>query len=191
MPALRNARHERFARAVVEGKSCVEAYVTAYGVERAVARSHASRLRGRKDVAGRIDEMLERAAAEAGVSAERVIREFALVAFSDMSDFAVFGEGGVSLKDAGALTAEQRRAVAEVTQSSTGVRIKLHSKLEALDKLARWLGLYAPQRHEHGGAGGGPIRAEFSLSEEDRERLDKLDAAGLARLYAEAVGAGG
>ncbi len=187
MPTLANSRHELFAQHVVAGMSCVQAYMRAYGANERNARSHAARLRRRADVSRRIDEMLEEAAAEVGISAIRVLDELAAVAFASMGDFVDFGADGITLRDKASLTPDQLRAVAEVTQSSTGVRVKLHAKLDALEKLARHLGLYAAQKHEHTGRGGGPIENRLSLDEADRERLDKLDAAELARLYAETV----
>lgn len=60
MPALKNARHEAFARALVEGMSAAEAYSEA-GYE--PSRCHASRLAAKGNVVARVAE-LKAAAAE-------------------------------------------------------------------------------------------------------------------------------
>lgn len=80
------------------------------------------------------------------ISADRVLQELAAVAFSDLRHFVSWGPGSVELKRCEDLPEEQAAAVAEVvqTQTETGgtTRLKLHSKVNALDKLCRHLGLY-------------------------------------------------
>jgi hypothetical protein len=63
MSALRNERHEAFAKAIASGKSASEAYRSAgYECAPHKARGHGHRLRTREDIAARIDEL----SAEAG-----------------------------------------------------------------------------------------------------------------------------
>jgi phage terminase small subunit len=80
------------------------------------------------------------------VTPERVIAELALIAFSDMYDYVTWGPEGVTLRDSQTLDARARRVVGEVSQTITlaggTVKFKLHSKVDALDKLARHLDLY-------------------------------------------------
>src|SRR6266568_2738045 len=58
MPALRNPRHELFARALADGKAASEAYRAAgYQCAPRKARGHGYRLRRREDIAARIDEL--------------------------------------------------------------------------------------------------------------------------------------
>src|SRR5205823_3626495 len=71
MPAIRNARHERFALAIVGGKENGPAYLEAgYKSKPEHARKAASKLRQRDDVSRRIEELL--AAREADARATRV-----------------------------------------------------------------------------------------------------------------------
>lgn len=98
--------------------------------------------------------MLERAG-ESGLLAECVRAEWAAVAFADMADYLRFGEAGQALLDFARMPPGASRAVAEVTQDEytegrgeaarrvRRTRFKLHSKLAALDSLARHLGLFA------------------------------------------------
>lgn len=80
------------------------------------------------------------------VTPERVIAELALIAFSNMYDYVTWGPDGVTLRDAAQVDARARRVVGEVSQTTTlgggTVKFKLHSKTDALDKLARHLDLY-------------------------------------------------
>ena len=57
-----------------------------------------------------------------------------------------WGPDGVRLKDSGTLTPAQCRVVAEVSETTTEhggtIRLKLHNKLTALEKLGERLGLW-------------------------------------------------
>ena len=62
MPALRNDRHELFAKALAVGKSASEAYRSAgYQCAPHKARGHGHRLRTREDIAARVDELSTKA----------------------------------------------------------------------------------------------------------------------------------
>lgn len=72
MPALTNARHEKFAQELAKGKSASEAYVAAgYGE----SRSAASRLSTNVNVQARVAELQERAAANVVISREWVLEQ--------------------------------------------------------------------------------------------------------------------
>jgi hypothetical protein len=74
MSPLRNAKHERFARELAEGKSMSEAYEMA-GYKR--NRSHASRLVANGNIRGRVVELQDAAATETQVTIESLIKEAA------------------------------------------------------------------------------------------------------------------
>ncbi|TCW36300.1 terminase small subunit [Marichromatium gracile] len=80
--------------------------------------------------------------ARAGVSAEAVVRELALIAFADLVEFVDWDADGVRVRDSRALDAARRRAIVEVRQGPQGVQLKLASKQAALDALGRHLGLH-------------------------------------------------
>jgi phage terminase small subunit len=175
MAALRKAKDERFVHLVADGKSGVDAYLEAgHMVSRKVAGVSASRLLKRPEVKARLDEIIgSRASIDAqatakaverlAISKERVLAEIAKVAFSNAGDYFAWGPSGVTVKDCNELSEDQRAAVAEasetVTEAGGTVRVKMHSKMDALDKLGRYLGLFK-EVHEHSGRNGGPIRIE-------------------------------
>lgn len=72
MPALANARHERFAQELAKGKSATEAYAEA-GYEE--SRSAASRLSANVNVQARVAELKERAAANVSLTREWVLEQ--------------------------------------------------------------------------------------------------------------------
>lgn len=80
------------------------------------------------------------------ITQERVLREYARIAFADMRRFASVGPGGITLKDSEDWTDDDAAAVAEIAESTSkdggSVRFKLHNKQPALDSLSRHLGLF-------------------------------------------------
>lgn len=85
--------------------------------------------------------------ARTGITADRVLKEIARVAFADPRAVMAWGPGGVTLRESSELSADEAAAVAEVsetwTDSGGGSRkVKLHDKVAALEKLAKHVGLY-------------------------------------------------
>ena len=66
--------------------------------------------------------------------------------------------------DSDELPAHIAAAVSEVSLGKEGFKIKMHSKLQALDMLSKMLGYYAPERHEITGPGGKPIELDANVS---------------------------
>ncbi len=75
------------------------------------------------------------------ISEERIIRELARVAFTNMGDVADWGADGVVVKDSSKLAPEAAAAVQEVSQTQHGIRIKLGDKRQALELLGRYKNL--------------------------------------------------
>ncbi|MFB3083582.1 MAG: terminase small subunit, partial [Gammaproteobacteria bacterium] len=75
-----------------------------------------------------------------------IVRELRKIAFSNMCMYLSWGPDGVKLTDSEALTPEQAACVAEVseqiTESSRHVKFKLHNKIDALNSLAKHLGMF-------------------------------------------------
>lgn len=74
MPALKNARHERFVQELAKGKSQMEAYRLA-GYSAETAESNAHRLMGNEGVRARLAELQERSAKRVEVTVEKLIEE--------------------------------------------------------------------------------------------------------------------
>ena len=82
------------------------------------------------------------------VTADRVLEEYARIAFADIRNYASWGPDGVKLRRPEEIAAADAAAIAEIVaphgMSGRGARIKLHDKKAALQALARHLGLFAP-----------------------------------------------
>lgn len=91
-----------------------------------------------------------------------MIDEIANIAFANMGDFVAVDEAGNVKIDFPKFSKEALRPVAKIRQKHTRQRddngdwqnvietqFELCDKLGALEKLARTLGVYAPEKHEH------------------------------------------
>lgn len=109
------------------------------------ARSYAVELLRRPEIASAIRREMADRARRCGITEERVIEEYARMAFVDMRLIADWGPNGVWLKDSAALSDETAAAIAfleDMTQQRRGgIRLKTFDKRKALEVLARILGL--------------------------------------------------
>jgi hypothetical protein len=116
-----------------------------------------------REIAAPIAEEVEARAARLGITAERVLEEYARIAFANIHHVVEWDTDGMRVKPSADLPDDARAAIAEIVASAkTGAiyRVKLHDKKPVLDALARHLGLLPPQRH---------------APDEDDERLDDSD----------------
>ena len=120
-----------------------EAVITA-GYKGKNPDSMGSQLLRNPKVAAYLAERRARIAAAADIDAERILREYARIAFADSRDVMAWGPDGVRLKPSEELTADAAATVAEVSETmgtdkgGGSIKIKLHSKAEALNALAKW-----------------------------------------------------
>lgn len=124
---------------------------------------------------------------KAGVTADRVLLELAMIAYSDLRNVIdIDAEGRVKVRPLDSLPLEVTRAISEITQTSSeyfdedagepgsGGRVveklrlgvKQHSKIEALKLLMKYLGLEAPTtvKNEHTGKDGKAIETRVKTS---------------------------
>lgn len=101
-----------------------------------------------REVAKAIERERAAAAARLNITADRVKAELAAIGFASIADVADWGPDGVTLKDKKTLAKADQAAIAELSSSrveKTGAvkaQVKMHSKQQALDALAKHLGLY-------------------------------------------------
>jgi tetratricopeptide (TPR) repeat protein len=86
------------------------------------------------------------------VTQERIIAEYAKIAFANAEDYFEWGRNGVKIKDSSSLTSAQRSAVAEISETRTlyggTIKIRLSDKQTALEKLGRTLGMFKETKTE-------------------------------------------
>ncbi len=153
------AKQQRFLDALVAGATAADAYRQAYDCGRmrpktvgdlahrltrhprvaAALAQHRDRLDAARDAAS------ERAAAQAGVTRERLIAELAAIAFADIRQVTTWADGTLQVRDAASLDPATAAAILELKGGARGgaISVKLHPKLGALQALAKLLKLDA------------------------------------------------
>jgi phage terminase small subunit len=110
-----------------------------------------------------------------GITADRVLQEYARIAFAKMTDVAEWGPEGVKPKKSSDLSEDDAACVAAVTSVETTktigdieiktvtTTVKLHDKKSALDSLSKHLGI-TPDKLEVSGPGGKPISHDVTIT---------------------------
>lgn len=110
-----------------------------------IAQERGSKLMARQDVQAAVKQAMAERAARTGITADRVIQEYARIAFADARKYYDWGPWGMKLRPASSLDAESAAAVRIVGRGRRKgpplTFLRLHDKHRALAMLARHLGL--------------------------------------------------
>jgi phage terminase small subunit len=110
------------------------------------ALSNSTRLMRKDSICMAIKEAQDERSKRVEVTADDVLRELMRLAFVDPRAIMKWGPDGVTLKDSDTLPEDVARCVSEASQTTslTGgtIRIKMASKLDALEKIGRHLGMF-------------------------------------------------
>jgi len=113
----------------------------------------------KRGIAEAIQKAIKKRSDRTQITTDQVVREWALIALSDMADYVRFGEDGNAWLDFSNMPDGATRVISEIVQEefvdgrgeeSRPVRktkFKLHNKLGALESLAKHLGMFVEQ-HE-------------------------------------------
>ena len=133
------------------GLTATAAYLGAgYRATGGAARANASRLLTNTHIARFLEQRREKQLRDLGIIQEKVLKELAALAFSNIADFVTYNSRGMYLKDMSLLRPEQIGALdaLKLDNNDCGrvICIKLRGKLRALDLLGRHLGLWGRGR---------------------------------------------
>ena len=110
------------------------------------ARVNGSRLLTNANVAAYLAQRQRDIQRRTEVTQDKVVQELAAIAFADIADYVqVKDHGGlpmVEIVPTEDIPADKRAAIASIKQGNNGIELKLHNKLDALDKLGRHLGMF-------------------------------------------------
>lgn len=139
-----NARQEHFCQEyVVDGNASRAALAAGYSPR--TAPSQASRLLKNVKVAARIAELRREMLERVRLDADSVLRELLSLATADPLE--ILTDAG-QLRPLSEIPPPVRRAIAGITHGPNGASVRLVSKLDALEKLAKHLGLYAEDNQQ-------------------------------------------
>lgn len=149
-------KQQRFVDAYLIDPNATKAAIAA-GYSEKTAEQYGHQLLKKTSVAKAVADAQAKRAEKAGITAERVLAELALIGFANMADYLrVTGEGDPFV-DLSAMTREQAAAISEVTvedfkdgrgedaRDVRRVKFKLADKKGALVDIGRHLGMFKEQ----------------------------------------------
>ncbi len=156
-----NERQRKFCREYVVDLNATQAAIRA-GYHEKTAYSMGPRLLKHVEVRECVAELKRALASKLEITQERVLKEWAYVAFANMQDFTRVTPEGDPYVDLSRCTREQMAALAETqvedftegrgenARNIRRVRIKFHSKPQALEALSKHLGLFEADNKQKG-----------------------------------------
>lgn len=167
MPKLKNLQYEIFAQEYsVSNHGTNSAIKAKYSKKSAAAQ--ATRLLKIAKIKDRIDELLTQTTDKLQITRERIMAEYAKLAFLNPKKF--YNTNGTvkkihSMDDdtAAAITSIETLSLGNKKKYGRITKIKASDKRGALDSLAKAMGMFT-EKHEHSGPGGKPLVDERELA---------------------------
>lgn len=150
-----NAKQLRFAQEYIIDLNATQAAIRA-GYSAKTAKEIGYENLTKPHISAEIARLQAEVADRHGVTVDRIVRELAILGFTDMGDYMRI-DGGEAWFDWSALPEGATRAISEITQETTPradgrpevlkTKFKLYNKRDALVDLGKWLGMFI-DRHE-------------------------------------------
>lgn len=166
------AKQERFVDEYLVDLNATAAAKRAGYSEKSASRI-AIELLNKTHVSAAIQERRAKLKGKLEITQEAVLQELAAIAFANGTDFVtVTGAGLLSVKPTSEVAKEKLPAIAGIKYNQTGIEIKLHDKVRALELLGKHLGVFGT-----GAAAPDPEENNiFEVIEQStREELDTND----------------
>ncbi len=172
-------KQKRFADEYLIDLNATQA-ATRAGYSPRTANEQGARLLANAGVKAYIAKRIKDREQRTEITQDRVLKELAKIGFSDIRKALSWGSevvckdaesgemtisSGVALVDSALVDDDTAAAIAEVSQTQNGIKIKLHDKRGALVDIGRHLGMFK-DKVEITGKDGGPVEtAQFTRSE--------------------------
>lgn len=171
-------REELFAQKVIEHEgnrsAALRDVLDTTGWDQKSVWQEASRWAKRPSVRARVEQLRTEIATTHRLHRDRIVAELCSLAFSNMRDYIQIDDNGDAWVDLSGLTYEQAAAIQELTHEEytegrgeagrdvKRVKVKLYSKTDALEKLAKIMGYHVDKVDIT--SGGQPIQAADSAT---------------------------
>jgi phage terminase small subunit len=144
LPRTNEIQYLKFVKEYLVDFNATRAAI-AVGYSERSARTQGARMLANDNVVALLQKEAAKALERVDIKVDKTLNEIKLLAYSNMADYAEWGNGYVTLKDCTEIPRELLACVSEVSQSETkygtNIRFKLHDKKGSLDTLAKIEGL--------------------------------------------------
>lgn len=186
------AKQSRFVAEYLIDLNGTQAAVRA-GYSPKTANEQAARLLANVSVQSALQAAMTRREIRTEITQDKVLRELAKIGFSDIRKAVKWGDSvavlnedsgemvmthGLALLASDAIDDETASAIAEVSESKQGLKVKFHDKRAALVDIGKHLGMFT-DKVELTGKNGGPIATKAERDLTDEELAAELASYGL------------
>lgn len=112
------------------------------GYSKKTARTIAEQNLTKLDIRAEISRLVEARRERLQIDADEVVQTLAAIAFTPISHVVTIANGQATLLDSSQWSSNAHKAVENVRTTKDGFVVKMHSKLEALNRLGQHLGLF-------------------------------------------------
>lgn len=144
-------KQKKFCEEYCKTLNATASYMIAFDCDRETARKHSHILKQNVDIQAEIGRIQAASSIRTEVSQDKVLKELAHVAFSDITDIVEFRNNEVIVKDSRELSRDITSSIKKFTISRSRntkentetieTKIEVHDKMRALDKLSSYLGM--------------------------------------------------
>lgn len=132
---------EKFAIEYLRDFNAVQAAVRA-GYSETTAHSNSHVMIEEPEIKELVAKHISKIAKRNDISAERVLKELARIAFANIREVAKWNGNKIMVKNSDELTEDEVACISEIKETKDGVQVKFHDKAAALDKLGKYLKLF-------------------------------------------------
>lgn len=146
------ASHRRFVSEYLKDLNGSAAWIrSGHDCSENVATASAARVLASVKVKALVRQHLDDQAVAANLTIEKLLREYMRLGLADIRNVVEWSSGELTVKDLADLTPDVTAAISEISQItthrggsmvSTVLKVKMHSKTQALDSLAKHLNLF-------------------------------------------------
>lgn len=166
-----NAKQRRFVDEYLIDLNATQA-ATRAGYSAKTAQEQSSRLLSNVMVQSALSERMKDRESRTEITQDKVLAELAKIGFADIRNALAWGpevmvvdeetgetavSNGVALVPSEKIDSDTAAAIAEISQTAQGIKIKLHDKRAALVDIGRHLGMFK-EKIELTGKDGGPVQ---------------------------------
>lgn len=127
---------KKFCREYLKDFNATRAYIDA-GYSKNGATQSASALLTNPNVQSYLSEQVKVVTENDQLQIRKIILELQMIAFGDLKDFAEWNATSALLKASSTLD-EKSRVLSEVSQTTNGVKVKMHDKIKAIQLLGEY-----------------------------------------------------
>lgn len=159
-----SVKQENFCHFYIETGNASEAYRMAFDADKMKAESvnvEAFKLLNYPNITLRVEELREELKKGHDITKERILSELKAILGAKITDYLDFDGTNITFKDFKTLSEDKIKAIESIKEGKNGIELKLHGKSWTIDRICKMLGYDSPQKHEHTGENGEPIKVKF------------------------------